>query len=105
MKGLLARSAIIGLALMLPFAILELSSAARPPGRDFLVLFGVLRLLPTLLVVAASPLMQLLRAGNGIAMQPLPLIARATVAVLVAWSWVSLVVDQWPCFLGVPNCD
>ena len=24
---------------------------------------------------------------------------------LVAWGLFSLILDQWPCFMGVPNCD
>jgi hypothetical protein len=24
---------------------------------------------------------------------------------LFAWLWVGLLIDQMPCFLGVPNCD
>jgi hypothetical protein len=23
----------------------------------------------------------------------------------IAWEWSALVIDQMPCFLGVPNCD
>jgi hypothetical protein len=24
---------------------------------------------------------------------------------LIAWEWGVIIVDQMPCFLGVPNCD
>jgi hypothetical protein len=24
---------------------------------------------------------------------------------LIAWLWISIVLDRMPCFLGVPNCD
>jgi hypothetical protein len=33
------------------------------------------------------------------------LIVWPRVVILIAWMWVGLVVDQMPCFLGVPNCD
>ncbi len=33
------------------------------------------------------------------------LMPRVAIVVLIAWLWVGLVVDQMPCFLGVPNCD
>jgi hypothetical protein len=25
--------------------------------------------------------------------------------IFIAWMWVSTVIDQVPCFMGVPNCD
>jgi len=27
------------------------------------------------------------------------------VLILIAWLWAGALVDQMPCFLGVPNCD
>jgi len=33
------------------------------------------------------------------------LLARVAVMIALAWSWIGIVLDQMPCFLGVPNCD
>jgi hypothetical protein len=33
------------------------------------------------------------------------LMPRVAIVPLIAWLWLGLVVDQMPCFLGVPNCD
>ena len=29
----------------------------------------------------------------------------ALAALLTAWLWIGILMDQMPCFLGVPNCD
>lgn len=33
------------------------------------------------------------------------LITKVALLILLAWIFVGLVIDQWPCFMGVPNCD
>ncbi len=33
------------------------------------------------------------------------LVVKVAVLILLAWIFVGLVIDQWPCFMGVPNCD
>lgn len=33
------------------------------------------------------------------------LVLKGGALIFIAWMWVSLIVDQMPCFLGVPNCD
>lgn len=33
------------------------------------------------------------------------LIVKVVFLMLLAWIFVGLVIDQWPCFMGVPNCD
>jgi hypothetical protein len=30
---------------------------------------------------------------------------RIATLIFIAWMWVAVVLDQMPCFLGVPNCD
>jgi hypothetical protein len=36
---------------------------------------------------------------------PVALLLRITFLALILVFWVSLVNDQMPCFLGIPNCD
>lgn len=33
------------------------------------------------------------------------LIIKVAILILMAWIFAGLVIDQWPCFMGVPNCD
>lgn len=36
---------------------------------------------------------------------PIDLFIRISLSNLIAWKWAGIVLDQMPCFLGIPNCD
>jgi hypothetical protein len=36
---------------------------------------------------------------------PINLLLRVAFLALIAWMWGGILIDQMPCFLGVPNCD
>ena len=105
--------AIISLLLVLPFMMLDVVfngapslHALRPEhALDFAVLFGLLWLLPTTFLVLLMPLVRSFRAGNDLMAQPLRLVLRAAVLALIALFWGGILLDQLPCFLGIPNCD
>ena len=56
-------------------------------------------------IVAGRPIVHILRAGGSLFARPINLIIVVVISVLFAAGVVSLIVDQWPCFMGVPNCD
>lgn len=56
-------------------------------------------------IIAGGPIVHTLRAGGGLFAHPLPLVIVIVISFLFAAGVVGLIVDQWPCFLGVPNCD
>lgn len=103
----------IGPVLVLPFVTLEYVFQIRNNPRamslenltSLAVLFGVLWLLPTVFLATLIPMVRTLRAGSTSRASPVFLVLRVVVLVLIAWVWGGLVVDQLPCFLGVPNCD
>jgi len=101
----LSLPAIISLVLVLPFMILELVNR-----RDFhegfpLVLFGLLWLLPVLFILTVTPIVRNVRAGNSLLANPISLLLRVAFLALIGWLWAGILIDQMPCFLGVPNCD
>ena len=98
-------SALISLVLVVTFIILELLNRRSFQKGFPIPLFGVLWLLPTMLVLAVMPTVRTLRAGYGVTTNHPILLLKVVFSVLVAWMWVSVLVDQMPCFLGVPNCD
>ena len=103
--GNLRTPAIISLLLVLPFVILELKNR-RSYNEGFPVpLFGLMWLLPLLFMLTLMPIVRNLRAENGSAVKLRSLLPRVVFLCLVAWLWTSLLLDQLPCFLGVPNCD
>jgi len=56
-------------------------------------------------VVAGMPIVRTLRAGGSLFAHPFHLIIVVVISFLFAAGVVSMLVDQWPCFIGVPNCD
>jgi len=56
-------------------------------------------------IIAGGPIVSTLRAGGSLFAHPLHLIIVVVISFLFAAGVVSLIVDQWPCFMGVPNCD
>jgi hypothetical protein len=56
-------------------------------------------------VVAGRPIVSTLRAGGSLFAHPIHLIIVVILSFLFASGLVSLIVDQWPCFIGVPTCD
>ena len=56
-------------------------------------------------IIAGGPIVRTLRAGGSLFAHPIHLIIVAIISFLFAAGLVSLIIDQWPCFMGVPNCD
>ena len=56
-------------------------------------------------IIAGRPIVHTLRTGGSLFAHPLHLIVIVVISFLFAAGLVNLIVDQWPCFLGVPNCD
>jgi len=56
-------------------------------------------------IIAGGPIVSTLRAGGSLFAHPINLIIVVVISFLFAAGVVSLIVDQWPCFVGVPNCD
>ncbi len=56
-------------------------------------------------VIAGGPIARTLRAGGSLFAHPIHLIIVVVILFLFAAGFVGLIVDQWPCFIGVPLCD
>lgn len=100
-------AALMSLILVLPFAILESLNQiiTKQNATGLILLFGLLWLLPTAFIVILVPIVRTVRAGNNILAHPITLLVRVSFLALIAMMWGGLLIDQLPCFLGVPNCD
>lgn len=56
-------------------------------------------------IIAGGPIVRTLRVGGSLFAHPIHLIIVVVISFLFAAGLVGLIVDQWPCFIGVPNCD
>jgi hypothetical protein len=97
--------ALISLLLVIPFMIMEVVNRREFNEGFPIPLFIMMWVLSLILILIATPIIQNMRAGNNITAHPVNLLLRVIVLSLVAWFWASLLIDQMPCFLGVPNCD
>lgn len=110
MKGIIANlgsAALISCIFVLPFAVLEslFNSVTKQNAPGLVVLFGLLWLLPMAFIVILTPIVRTVRAGNSIRVNPLQLLFRVAFLALIAMMWGGIIIDQLPCFLGIPNCD
>jgi hypothetical protein len=102
----LKTAAMMGFLIVLPFVILELTfnKVTERNVAGLRVLFGLLWLLSAGFIFIVIPIVQNFRAGN-LATKPVGLLLRITTSALILTMWTGIVMDQMPCFLGVPNCD
>lgn len=103
----LGLAALISFILVLPLAILEgvNNTITNENVSGLILLFGVMWLLPTAFIVILMSIVRRVKAGNTRVSNPLTLLLRVASLVLIASVWVWGLIDQLPCFLGVPNCD
>jgi hypothetical protein len=100
------KAAVIGSSvLVLPFIILELVNRRDYPNGFPILLFGFMWLMALVFIVILMPIQRSQHATNQSVPSSVSLLPRIVLLILIAWMWVSLVIDQMPCFLGVPNCD
>ena len=56
-------------------------------------------------IIAAQPIVSTVRSGGSLFAHPLLLIIVVTISFFFLTGVVGLLIDQWPCFIGVPRCD
>lgn len=100
----LRSAALISFILVVPFLILESvnTTLTRQNAPGLILLFGLLWLLPTAFLLILFPMARKLHAGST---NPVIVVPAVAFMVVLALAWGGLLIDQMPCFLGVPNCD
>jgi cation transport ATPase len=97
--------ALISLLLVIPFMVMEVVNRRGFDEGFPIPLFAMMWILPVIFILTGMPILRNLRAGSSLMTQPVNLLIRVVVLVLVAVLSTGLLLDQMPCFLGVPNCD
>ena len=96
--------ALISLFLIIPFMIMEVVNRREFNEGFPFPLFIIMWLLPVLFILTGMPILRNMRGDNLLA-RPALLLIRVVILIFIAWFWAALLIDQMPCFLGVPNCD
>ena len=100
----LKTSAIAASVLVVPFIILELVNRDGSAGFP-IVLFVVMWGLALAFISILMPILRSLQPGHPYVPNAIVVLPKILLLIGIAWFWITLVVDQMPCFLGVPNCD
>jgi hypothetical protein len=56
-------------------------------------------------IIAGRPIVNTLQTGGRLFAHPINLIIVVFIVSIFTIGFVSFLIDQWPCFIGVPNCD
>jgi hypothetical protein len=56
-------------------------------------------------IIAGRPIVSTLQAGGSLFTHPINLIIVIFILSTFAIGLAGLMIDQWPCFIGIPNCD
>lgn len=56
-------------------------------------------------IIAGGPIVRTLRSGGSLFAHPINLVIVVLVLSAFAIGLAGLIIDQWSCFMGVPNCD
>jgi hypothetical protein len=97
---------LLGFVSVLPFVILEVRNQVITGDNSsgLILLFGLLWILVAAFILILTQAMRSVSSRRGVFANPwfwLRLASLLSIAVL----WGVIVIDQVPCFLGVPNCD
>jgi hypothetical protein len=104
-RGRLVHSALIGALLVLPLMVAESATASGLPRTTFSpALFFMLWLFAAMFFLVLGHVVASLRHGSLARIGAASLVVRLAFLYFVARAWVSLVVDQMPCFLGASGC-
>jgi len=99
------QSAIGSAVLVLPLLALEAVNRGLFTANFPVPLFALLWLLPVVIALIVMPMVRQLRTGEWAARDAIAVAIKSVLVLALAWMWPMIVVDQMPCFLGVPNCD
>jgi hypothetical protein len=117
-------AAIIGVILALPFVTIlslmmlhiepplgPLEPLLKNPDSDqpnvigTLIVLGAFLLAIAACIIARAPIVRTIRAGGSLLAHPLNLMLGVVILSFITMLVVGLIVDQFPCWIGVPNCD
>jgi hypothetical protein len=97
--------AITSFLFILPFMVMELINRRNFNEGFPFPLFIILWLLPVLFILTGMSIVRNVRTGNSLLANPMFLLIQVVFLGFLVWMWFGIVMDQMPCFLGVPNCD
>jgi hypothetical protein len=119
-----ASAAVIGFILALPFLtlltfmllgieptlgpldpLLKNADPDQPNVLSAVIVIGALLLCVLAGLIVRGPMVQTIRSGGSLLAHPANLLLAVVIVAFIARLVIGLIVDQYPCWIGVPNCD
>ncbi len=101
----LISSAVLGFIFLIPFIVLEIVNRWKfSEGFPFAV-FTFTWALQTVFILILLKFIKKRQSGKTFKENPFIIILQIVSLVLIAYIWGGWIIDQWPCLMGVPNCD
>ena len=100
-----ALSLMLGATLVVPFFALEWVNR-RAFNEEFpLMLFTFMSIHALLIGLLLAPVLQCLQAQRNLRTLKIGHWVGLLFAIFLIYGYVGVLIDQFPCFMGVPNCD
>jgi hypothetical protein len=96
---------VLGFILLIPIIALEIVNRWKFHEKFPFAIFTFTWVLQTLFILILVSVIKTIVSGTSLTKLPLNLLLRVVSLVLIAYIWGGWIVDQWPCLMGVPNCD
>ncbi len=96
---------LVSSTLVAPFIVLQWVNRRAPHEGFPFVLFIFMSLHSLAIVLLLTPALRRLRSEGEFRALKLGHWAGFVLAAILVFAYVDVVIDQLPCFLGVPNCD
>ena len=96
---------LVSALLVAPFLVLQLVNRGTTRGDFPVALFLFMSLHALLIVLLVTPALRYLREERRPGALTLGHWAGLSLALLLGYAYATVISDQLPCFLGVPNCD
>jgi hypothetical protein len=89
-----------------PFAhLLNTPDPNQPNLIGTLIPLGAFLLAVAACLIARAPIIRTLQTGGSLLAHPVNLLLAVVILSFITILVVGLIVDQYPCWIGVPNCD
>lgn len=95
----------IGFLAVLPFMFMEWINASNLPRSNFPIqIFIALWIEAVIFILLLGSMANTLRRKNILGKDYIYFLLKAIFSGMIAWAWITLILDQIPCFLGATGC-
>lgn len=98
-------SVVMGFILLLPLVALEFVNRQQFKDGFPFAIYSFTWFVQSFFILILLQLIKTIRTRKTSKQYPLFLILRIIGLVFISHIWAGWIIDQWPCLIGVPNCD